>query len=155
MTSYIFDILRTEEDREEYAPCSDCDVQEGDGAFFDWVEGLMDEKHAEDRKRALSQLANQLGDILDVDTESAVLTYKGGVDKYIQNAADRISAELRKDTPDLWNTRKIATNPLDTDFLFLEEMSYNADSSLCFADMLLELDKGDKLFVGGVYRYHY
>lgn len=140
----------TEESRSENLPPCDCDITEGYGGFFDWVEELD-----EDRKLALSQLADRFGDILDVDTESAVISYKGGVRRLVQDAIDSISQELKKDVPNLWNIMKISMNPLDTDFLFLEESSYSADQSLCFVDMLLGLDKGDRLFVGGIYRYHY
>lgn len=98
-------------------------------------------------------------------SDDNALTYNGGFNMWKKSHFDKIkalSAQLKpanvmKYNGPIGELKKAITNPLGTAALFVTEFYGGAGTAECSADlmdMVSELKKGDKLYLGAILGYH-
>lgn len=162
MHSGIFQISVLPLTQEEFVSVDN--IERGDMVSMDYAYDIS----AEERIEKLQTLVRHIlpKGMFELDIESAILTYKGGIEAWKKQQMEILkerAGEVKEENMIQWigpayQLQKAIVNPLDTSFVFITEACGSfgvAERSRDLMIMANRLKEGDKLFVGAVYGYHY
>lgn len=157
MHSYIFQI-HTEPIVPEDYPSED-KIAESSQDFVDYATELEDES----RSAAIAYLFKFLyeSEMFAINDDETA-TYIGGFEKALKRWAEDIKDYANQiNTKNILNFRsryhlsKAINNPLDKSYLFITSDSDSAERSEALYELIATMKPGDRLYIGGVYDYHF
>lgn len=162
MHSLIFQVATRPINREQFV--NQDNITEGEMAYLDYASSL----NATDRKVAIKRLAEKLlpSGMFTLNPDGESMTYKGGYTEWSKEYAEGINDRAKAITPTntmkatgpVWQLQKYIINPLATDCLFINafyEGEGTAERSRTLMKIVSDMQIGQKLYIGGVYDYHF
>ena len=161
MHSKIFQITKNKLKKENFL--TEDTLFQGEGSRYDYCSEIDEDE----RQDVIQILVNEIlpKGMFELINDN-ILIYKGGIEKWKDDYISNIKTKTQELTPDnitewigsVYQLEKTIKNPLDTGFQFYfeeEPLQGYAEESyglLCFIN---GLEKGARLYIGGVIDYHF